>query len=362
MTTSVDLHLRLLPGIPLVDSPFFDAICASGYFTADEERIARDLNQHGYAILDFPNTDIWARAQRIRQALAPLFADARNSGDRHGGRLMPPRFQDAWEVNEDVAAIANQAALLALLSKLYGRAAFPFQTLNFERGSQQHVHTDAVHFNSYPPAFMCGVWVALEDVTADNGPLMYYPGSHRWAIYDNEQTTASAADRDRPASQAAFHELWNALIAQRQATLATFLPRAGQALIWTANLLHGGAPIIDPHATRWSQVTHYFFDNCAYYRPMASHLLPGEMAFITPLNLSLGTQTVAQFAGEPLDEAFVRQNQQRAELRAQTLSTKLPADFEPALYLQLNQDVANAGADAAHHYVTHGKLEGRRYR
>ena len=31
---------------------------------------------------------------------------------------------------------------------------------------------------------MCGVWVALEDITEDNGPLHYYPGSHRLPDYD----------------------------------------------------------------------------------------------------------------------------------------------------------------------------------
>ena len=40
-------------------------------------------------------------------------------------------------------------------------------------------HSDAIHFNSDPPGFMCGVWVALEDIDMDNGPLVYYPGSHK---------------------------------------------------------------------------------------------------------------------------------------------------------------------------------------
>ena len=30
-----------------------------------------------------------------------------------------------------------------------------------------------------PEGFMCGVWVALEDMDMDNGPLVYYPGSHQ---------------------------------------------------------------------------------------------------------------------------------------------------------------------------------------
>ena len=37
----------------------------------------------------------------------------------------------------------------------------------------------------------------------------------------------------------------------------------------------------------------------------------------------------------------------------------LPADFDPALYLQANPDVAKAGLDPAWHFLHHGKDEGR---
>ena len=47
----------------------------------------------------------------------------------------------------------------------------------------------------------------------------------------------------------------------------TALLKRGQALIWAANLVHGDAPRINPALTRLSQVTHYFFDVCAYYTP-----------------------------------------------------------------------------------------------
>src|SRR6185295_7491231 len=66
---------------------------------------------------------------------------------------------------------------------LYGRNPFPFQTLNFLRGSQQRVHSDTIHFNSKPARFMCGAWAALEDITPENGPLFYYPGSHKLPEY-----------------------------------------------------------------------------------------------------------------------------------------------------------------------------------
>ena len=45
---------------------------------------------------------------------------------------------------------------------------------------------------------------------------------------------------------------------------------AAEAIVWAANLLHGGAHQNDRDRTRFSQVTHYFFEGCRYYTPMAS--------------------------------------------------------------------------------------------
>ena len=41
---------------------------------------------------------------------------------------------------------------------------------------------------------------------------------------------------------------------------------------------------------------------------------------------------------------------------------QLPADFDPEVYLKLNQDVAAAGVDAAEHYLQFGIAEDRTYR
>jgi hypothetical protein len=360
---SVTRHLTLLPGIPLIDSPFFADILASDYFSAWEKTIAHDLHHKGYAILDFPDVALADRAQRICEALTPLFAAARQGGEKFGGRLRPPRFADAFDINADVAAIATNTTILALLAKLYGRTAFPFQTLNFERGSQQHFHSDAIHFHSSPERFMCGVWVALEDVTSQNGPLSYYPGSHRWATYTNEHITAHKHDLRRPASQAIYEGLWRELVATFRCEKEVFLPRRGQALIWTACLLHGGEPILDRSKTRWSQVTHYFFHNCAYYTPMASHVMAGKIAFRNPLNVATQQPVSSLYAEQPIADDYIAQCQQRQLVALGELSIEpLPEDFDPARYLALHPDVAEAGVDPGDHYLTYGRYEGRPYK
>ena len=54
--------------------------------------------------------------------------------------------------------------------------------------------------------------------------------------------------------------------------------KPGQAIIWAANLLHGGKKIIDKKRTRFSQVVHYHFENCKLiYNPMFSS--PSEGRF-----------------------------------------------------------------------------------
>jgi hypothetical protein len=43
-------------------------------------------------------------------------------------------------------------------------------------------------------------------------------------------------------------------------------------------------------------------------------------------------------------------------------AVKIPDDFDPQGYLDLNPDLEEAGADPCKHYVSHGYVNGRRYR
>lgn len=88
------------------------------------------------------------------------------------------RIQDAWHISQYVLDIATAPKVLQILEILYNQKPKPFQTLIFCKGTEQAIHSDTIHFNSKPFGLLCGVWVALEDIGLDQGPLVYYPQSH----------------------------------------------------------------------------------------------------------------------------------------------------------------------------------------
>lgn len=291
--------LNLFPGVPLIESPIFGTVLDRMGLTDAERAIAMELNRKGYAVFDFPDADLGARIDRIRGRLAPQLGidDTDPAAIKTGGI---GRIQDAWENDEDVRAIAANEAVIELLSKLWGRRAFPFQTLNFPVGTQQHAHTDIVHFSSVPERFMCGVWLAMEDIDESAGPLCYVPGSHKWPVITNKMIGRRGWQSELDSAQTPYHDAWNALIAEHQAPLETFLARKGQALIWCANLLHGGSRQTDPTRTRWSQVTHYYFDDCVYYTPAFSDEPLGRLALRQIVNAADGAAKPNIYLGEEI--------------------------------------------------------------
>ncbi|AWW73679.1 phytanoyl-CoA dioxygenase [Erythrobacter sp. KY5] len=272
---------RIFPGVPRIESPIF-ACDKLADLTEKEQRIARDLNTNGFAVIDFPDPDIDARIDRILTNLSASF-EVDFEDPKADKTLGERRVQDAWQFDDDVRAIASNEALIDLLGKLYGRKAFPFQTLNFPVGTQQAAHSDSVHFSSLPERYMCGVWLAMEDVSADAGPLFYVKGSHKWPIVTNAMIGRRGYGSELSSAQDPFDEAWDALCHAHGLDQEPFLARKGQALIWTANLLHGGSKQADPTLTRWSQVTHYFFEDCIYYTPAYSDEALGKLDMRRPV-------------------------------------------------------------------------------
>jgi Phytanoyl-CoA dioxygenase (PhyH) len=254
---------------------------------AERERFERD----GFLVLGDPCS--LELVDRVRTDADALYNDAFDDGPqavrdgiffaRHPGGAEQyhwHRVQEAWKVKASIREMALAPRVLAVTEELFGRPPLPFQTLNFPMGTEQHPHIDAFYFNSEPNGYMCGVWVALEDMDMDNGPLIYYPGSHKLPLPDwnlISSTTGVAVDPDshtslddmNSARARAFALYCQDIVARHGLEPEYGTIHKGQALIWASNLLHGGAPQRDKSRTRHSQVTHYYFDveDGRHYRP-----------------------------------------------------------------------------------------------
>ena len=142
---------------------------------------------------------------RSRTTSGPLLLEetaAPSADDDLGVFYTSHRIMDAWKISDNVKTIALNPKSSGILRELYGRKPLPFQTLNFPFGTQQAAHSDTIHFNSKPPGYMAGVWVALEDMDMDNGPLVYYPGSQKLPEVTMQDVGVEADYSELPALRA----------------------------------------------------------------------------------------------------------------------------------------------------------------
>lgn len=227
----------------------------------DDRALVEEFYERGYVVLDLAVPDFAHFAEALITDLAPAY-------DASG------RLQDAWRRYGRVRDLAVNEQVLKALELLYGRDAFPFQTLNFNKGTEQATHSDTIHFDSQPADFMAGVWIALEDIDEGNGPLHYFPGSHRLpriALSDIGITSIGARDpHDIYVKQ--YEPFVQRFTEEKGLKAERGLLKQGHALIWSANLLHGGTPILQPGRSRHSQVTHYYFADCSYFTPLRSDI------------------------------------------------------------------------------------------
>ena len=168
------------------------------------------------------------------------------------------RIPNAYSKSRPIRDALADPGLIGLLSFLFGREATLFQTINFFEGSEQRAHSDSFHMTTEPLGYLLGVWIALEDIEPDNGPVFYYPGSHRHPYVMTEDLDGSEGSkliaRDKGDDYA---RKMTEVIEEQDLQPVDFLPRKGDVLIWHANLIHGGRAIETPGTTRKSLVAHY---------------------------------------------------------------------------------------------------------
>jgi hypothetical protein len=255
-------------------------------------------------------------------------------------KLLDPHLDDA-----PLRDIATTKALMAILRELLGARPLVCNSLLFEWGSQQDAHFDTFFMPPKTPNMMAAAWIAIDPVTPENGPLYYYPKSHRIAPYRFSHGGISAVMSELQTGAAAHIET---IIRDHGLQKQTFLANQGDVLIGHAQLLHGGSPILNPRATRCSLVIHYFTELDFPHPDQRVEL--GEDRWILKRNPScvIDKTSLAEAA------AFI------ATLTVtDAMRDAVPASFDARLYLAANQDVLRAGVNPWTHYIEYGRVEGR---
>jgi len=239
--------------------------------SAEEQKMALQWYRDGYLI--FPRLFSAHEVDEINREIDQLLASGRIS-ERHYNKIY-----FAYRQSDLLQEVVKKKEILQIMGKLLGRPLHPFQSLNFIKGSQQRAHSDSIHMTTFPKGYLSATWLALEGVDEDNGPLFYYPGSHRLPYVMNPDFD-HGGDRFRIGRQAnkRYEEKIADIIEEEGLERKTFHAQPGDLLIWHANLIHGGDPIADPDRTRKSMVVHYFAKDVICYHELTQRLalLPAE--------------------------------------------------------------------------------------
>ena len=131
-------------------------------------------------------------------------------------------------------------------------------SLTFENGSSQALHIDNWFFYTKPEKDMIGIWIALEDVEDDSGPLFYYKNSNVLESTDPSDFEGSTHEK--------ANKLTEDLIKKTEClTKKNVNVKKGDIFIWDYNLVHGGSEILNVNKSRNSIVFHLIDEDAELY-------------------------------------------------------------------------------------------------
>ena len=173
------------------------------------------------------------------------------------GRTDPrwKRIIESHAVLPDVREALASPRIVHFLEAIFGEPAVLTQSLIFQMGSEQPHHQDTIFVRFLQPLCMVGCWIALEDVRPGSGELSYFVGSHRLGDFPYSNGKKDGIDVHPDELHKSL--MWVVEESERRGLQKQqFRPKKGDALIWHADLAHGGSPITDPALTRQSLVGH----------------------------------------------------------------------------------------------------------
>lgn len=109
----------------------------------------------------------------------------------------------------------------------------------------------------------CGVWIALDEILSEAGPLEVIPGSQLWPGPSRQDVLDQLEEHERTdpnwpkLAERFVTAIWENEIERRSAPSYTFLGEKGDVLFWHPNLVHRGSPPAVPGTRRPCLIAHY---------------------------------------------------------------------------------------------------------
>jgi ectoine hydroxylase-related dioxygenase (phytanoyl-CoA dioxygenase family) len=245
----------------------------------------KSFAQNGYCIfenliskdlVDYTNSDI---EKKLKEEFAGETQVKKNPSIYHYNDS--PRVIEAWKWSKYVREISLNNEIMEFLRVFYGKEPIPFSTINFIKASEQPLHSDYLHFGSIPDGYLVGVWVALEDINPNAGPLLVAAGSHADPIFslDKLNLKIPTSLQELKANNTVYENYIQDRISLMNYEIVAPPLNKGSVLIWQANVYHGSKKIVDQNLTRKSQVTHYQFEGTKFYNPNYSLPILNKYAY-----------------------------------------------------------------------------------
>lgn len=177
---------------------------------------------------------------------------------------------NAYQQSYTIRKVIKDKQLLNILSFILDKKVIPFQTINFLKGSEQLAHSDSIHMSTFPQGYLIAAWFALEDISIEQGPLSYFPGSHLLPYINNSdyKNNGNAFMVDGNANEK-YEQKMQDIIRQHTLQKEIFTAKKGDVLIWHGNLIHGGEAMLNKTLSRKSMVVHYFAEDVICYHEIS---------------------------------------------------------------------------------------------
>lgn len=183
-----------------------------------------------------------------------------------------PRILNPHFLSDAVYDLMNCERIYRTIKRFFPKEIVPFQSISSHHGSEQNVHSDAIHMTTRPLGGLVAAWVAFESVTEDSGPVEYYPKSHRLPYILSKDVGINPNEFEKK-GYAEYATKYEPFIHNKINKLSLkskkFIAKKGDVLFWHHNLLHGGAKIVNKSSTRKSFVFHYFRKDVHCYHDLS---------------------------------------------------------------------------------------------